>query len=316
MVTAVAAFAAVGMAAVMGVPGASASASAPRMPRPATNDSMTTTSLLPAVAPYSNGFEKNVKSWCNVGSPNPPCDGAPGNYGTIGRANSGTSFAAYGTGINAEAGSWYASVSGAGVTPSGCPTYPASDESCAGPFTTWAKVAPNYEVFPKPLGFTTSLDIYVDTAWASANPNNEFEWDTAMQGSSTNDSCAPSPPPCFLQDYIFTAETQTSPAGFVVGISANTNNDPGSGSGSLGSYVPAVLSQTGWYRFTHRFYKNNSGDLAVEMSITNDTTSTVVADWTVNTAFPISSVGGPAYGWFPNENIQSLPIDNLSLVVN
>jgi hypothetical protein len=231
-------------------------------------------------------------------------------------------MAPYATGIKASAGKDYASVNGTGISASGCPTYPASDESCTGPFTTWNNPAGNFDTF-KP--FTTSLDVYLDTSWANSHAGNEFEWDTALNASNGT----------FLQDYIFTVEsfdstgTQgcTSPAssGFVVGYSANTNNDPGSGAGSLGSFTPACLTTTGWYRFVHRFYKFNAlGNLGVEMAIVAEPSGSVVADFISNTGKSVTATcspspascntaGGPLYGWFPNENIPGLPIDNIRL---
>lgn len=254
---------------------------------------------------FSQTFEENTKGWCNLvaSPPNAPCDGAPGDYGTIARVRGGSSAAPYGTGIAPAGGSWYASVDGTGDGATGCPTYPAEDESCTGPYTSYGNPNGNYDTFPS-NGFTTSLDIYLDTSWAASNPGNEFEWDTALNTSTGG----------FLEDFIFTAETQNSPNGFVIGIGANTTNDPGSGSGSLGNYTPATVTTSGWYEFIHHFYKYNlSGDLGVEMEIVNATTHAVVADWTADTGYKTSQAGGPLYGWFPNENIPGLPIDNLSI---
>jgi hypothetical protein len=233
-------------------------------------------------------------------------------------------MAPYATGINAESGSWYASVNGTGISATGCPTYafPAGDESCTGPYTTWSNPLGNFDTFAP---FHTSLDIYLDATWANSNPNNEFEWDTALNASNGS----------FLQDYIFTGQTFSSTSlpsscssatsgGFVVGYSANTNNNPASGSGSLGTYTPACITTSGWYRFGHRFFQYNAGgDLGVEMTVLAEPANTVVADFvtdtgkSVNASCPSSgtcnTAGGPLYGWFPNQNIPGLPIDNIKL---
>ncbi len=281
----------------------------------------------PAIKPYFNGFENNLIGWCSFAAPpaQPPCDGTPGggNFGTVVRVHSANSLAPYGTGINASSGNHYASVNGTGISAAGCPTYPASDESCTGPFTTWNNPQGNFDTF-KP--FRTAVDVYLDTSWANSNPGNEFEWDTALNARNGT----------FLQDYIFTVEsfdssgsqpgcTSSTSPGFVVGYSANTNNDPGSGSGSLGSFTPACITTTGWYRFEHRFFQFNAGgDLGVEMAVLSEPSGSVVADFVADTgksltaacaAAPAScnTAGGPLYGWFPNQNIPGLPIDNIRL---
>jgi hypothetical protein len=78
-----------------------------------------------------------------------------------------------------------------------------------------------------------------------------------------------------------------------------------------------VISTSGWYRFVHRFFESADGNLSVEMSITSESTGLQVpgADWTIDSGTPISGVGGPFAGYFPNEEISGLPIDNSSLKV-
>jgi hypothetical protein len=230
---------------------------------------------------------------------------------------SASSQAPYASGINASGGQAYATVQGSGIGISGCPTYtpPTGDETCAGPYTTWNNTSGNYDIFPT-KGMTTGIDIYLDTAWAGLNSGNEMEWDTALNASNGN----------FLQDYIFTAETFSASTasslgcpsaagpGFVVGYSANTNNDPGSGSGSLGSYTPACITTSGWYHFSHHFYQADpAGHVGVEMKIVQNSNSSVAADFVTVLGTTVTQAGGPLYGWFPNENIPGLPIDNVTL---
>ncbi len=63
-----------------------------------------------------------------------------------------------------------------------------------------------------------------------------------------------------------------------------------------------------------------TGNVEATLSIVDDATATAVpgASWVIPVVFngnavPAASVGGPAYGWFPNENIPELPIDNAIL---
>jgi hypothetical protein len=226
-----------------------------------------------------------------------------GDLGTITRTKSGTSTDAYAPGIDARSGRWYATVTGATDTTSGCATYPSQDESCAGPITDWGNANNDYDTFPA-NGFTTSLDIYLDTTWAVANPGQEFEWDTAVNQSDGQ----------FGQDFIFTA--QSGAGGFTIGTGNNTDSSVPSPSVTVGS--------SGWYRFVHDFTVNPvTGDVQATLSIIDDATATQVpgANWVIPVIFggqsePPTNVGGPLYGWFPNENILGLPIDNTILKKN
>jgi hypothetical protein len=247
---------------------------------------------------YKTSFGPSTHGWCDGNGGFALCDGASGDSGTFARISSGSSTNAYGPGVAAvHGGLWYATVDGATEGTSACSTYPAADESCDGPYSDWGNPNFNYDHFPK-KGFTTSLDIYLDTSWGAANPGVEFEWDTALNQSSG----------AFGQDFIFTAQTGAS--GFSIGVGNNTR-----------SSVPtpsSTIDTSGWYRFIHTFAVNPStGDVEATMSIIDDATDTQVpgASWLVPVMFngnaeTASSVGGPVYGWFPNENIPGLPIDN------
>jgi hypothetical protein len=254
----------------------------------------------PAVSNFHNSFHRNINSWCVPTFGFPPCDGASGDSGTIVRTKSRSSSAAYAPGIKAvKKGHWYATISGATDTSSGCPTA-SEDESCDGPNTDWGNPDGNYETFPAG-GFTASLDIYLDTAWAAANPGNFFEWDTSVLQSNGD----------FGQDYIFTAETGTD--GFTVGTGTNTRSSVPSPSVTIGT--------SGWYTFAAAFSVDpGSGDVEVTLSIASVPDNVMVpgASWVIPVMFngdvePPANVGGPLYGWFPNEDIAGLPIDVTSL---
>ncbi len=250
---------------------------------------------------YSNSFNRSTKGWCNFSGD--ACDGAPNDSGTIVRTQQESSNYAYAPGINSESTRWYALVDGATEGTSTCPTFPAQDESCAGPYTTFGNVKGNDDVFgnSEHVGYTTSIDIYLDNSWGAANPGTEFEWDTAINQASGS----------FGQDFIFTAQTGTG--GFTIGTGNNTT-----------SSVPTpsvTIDTSGWYRFVENFSNDPStGDAVATLSIVDDATATAVpgASWVIPVVFNgqpalTSAVGGPLYGWFPNENIPELPIDNSTL---
>jgi hypothetical protein len=247
----------------------------------------------PKVKGYRNKFTKNANGWC-VGIGFAPCDGDPGDSGTIVRTKTLTAVGGYAPGIAAESGSWYATVDGATDGSSVCSTYPAQDESCDGPYTNWGNPNGDYYTFPK-KGFTTSLDIYLDTSWAEAYQGNEFEWDTAVNQSNGQ----------FGQDFIFTARTGAD--GFTIGTGNNTQ-----------SSVPtpsATISTSGWYRFVYNFVKDPStGDVVAVLSIIDEATDMQVtgAGWVIPVIFnadPVlpTGMGGPVYGWFPKRVSSPLP---------
>ncbi len=231
---------------------------------------------------YKHKFNHSTKGWSGPG--------------TITRVQSGTSTNAYAPGIAAESSPWYATVDGQNDGSSICPT-PTQDQSCPSPFLDWGNPEGNYYTFPT-NGFTTSLDIYLDTAWGSANPGVEFEWDTSLNQSNGQ----------FGQDFIFTAQTGVD--GFTIGTGNNTRQSVP---------TPSVTIDTsGWYRFEYQFSVDpNSGDVEATLSVIDDAYDTEVpgASWILPVMFsgdpePPANVGGPLYGWFPNENIPFLPVDN------
>lgn len=160
-------------------------------------------------------------------------------------------------------------------------------------------------------GYTTQLSIYLDTAWAAANPDVRFDWDVASSDSGGN----------FLQDFAFNAGTTpasyTGTAGFV--ISAGNNAGRGNTYPWNPGHNPVYITTSGWYTFVHHFY-NDNGYLAADMSIL-DSGGNTVASWTLpampsGNPVPIADAGGPDYGWFANQEFPGLPIDNAALLLN
>lgn len=281
---------------------------------------------------YSNGFETNTAGWCDQPVAYGACDGS--SNGTLDREPNGYSdYALYGPFINSATGGWHARAAGATNQTPGTPCVGSgsggnASAPCSGPYTDWG-AGTGASTFPSG-GFTTSLDIYLDTGFAANHPDNSgtngdggyrFDWDVAMNDNTGS----------FLQDYAFNAGTAPSGwaggSGFVVNASTNAQRgsafpentcpSPSTPSPPNVCRAPVTITSSGWYTFAHRFFMDPDGNLAVEMTI-KDANGTLVpgADWTIHTTHDISTVGGPFAGYFPNEEILGLPIDNAKLTLS
>jgi hypothetical protein len=247
---------------------------------------------------YKNSLKGNTNGWCN-GAGSEPCDG--NYYGTIDIVKhtytngGGANYAVAVAGPNGA--NKYARVTGGGpgfggyqTNVNGCPV-PGS-ENCTGPYTTWGNpVAPN--VFPTRTGFTTSIQIYLDPTWAAANPGQVIDWDTAL-GTSTGG---------FLSDFAFNmCTTAAGGGGFYISF--------GNGAGGC-STGPTELTQSGWYTFNEQFV-SVGGSLVEDGNVLSPSNVSLFTN-TDNTGDAITGVGGPIYGWLPDEDVNGLPLANVSL---
>jgi hypothetical protein len=250
---------------------------------------------------YTNKLTKNTDGWCDAQG-SEPCDG--NYYGTIdivSSSNSNGGGANYAPSVPGPAGAHkYARVTGGGpafggyqTTSTGCPV-PGS-ENCSGPYTDWGNATPP-DGFPTSTGFTTSIEIYLDTAWADANPGQVVDWDTAL-GTNTGG---------FLQDYVFNLCT-TSAGGGGFYISASNN----AGACSTG---PTEITTSGWYTFDEQFSAVGlSNPVLVESGTVLNADAQSVFSNIDDTGDAISGVGGPWYGWLPDEDVNGLPIADATL---
>jgi hypothetical protein len=153
-----------------------------------------------------------------------------------------------------------------------------------------------------------------------------FDWDSDLLDSKGS----------FLQDYIFNAATGQSSdhcapinptQGFYV-IEASTNSQR-SGANAHNATPPnppqVCISQSGWYTFQHTFRPDHNNNLEVDMVIL-DSHHHLVASWslhptcmgtqvseglcTAGQQLPFSAVGYNFLGWFPDQEINNLAIDN------
>jgi hypothetical protein len=259
----------------------------------------------PPPGTFFQGFEKDRDGWF---------DSTNGGIGTLVRRQSGYSNGGgYADGIASFAGRWHARLTGE------C-SYPAQD--CSGPFTRWGGYT---GVFP-PGGYLTEVAIYLDVGWAASHPDARFDWSSAI-----NQKDGPYPAPqTHRRDWVFNvgAELPTQAAGFW--INASTNAFRGSSfpenpcpnppdpiaNPPLGCRTPVFINQSGWYVFRHTFTAGlfagcpDTACLIVDFDVSKRTGASV-AHWTIHSnQDPMSLVGGNRYGWFANQEIPDLPIDN------
>ena len=246
--------------------------------------------VLPALAaadappgPYFNGFETNTAGWfANSG-------------GTIKREPSGyVSGNGYATGVPSAAGDWHARL-GKDPSPSSCTFGGGVAPIYSGPFTNWG----GYSSFFPPGGYTTRVDIYLDVAWAAANPDQRFDWSSAVSNTSGG----------HLRDFVFNAGT--SPTGFV--ISASNNGTRCASFPANPSRTPIPISISGWYTFEHVFTGVTGGPLVATLRVyPAGLPNAVLGTWVLTNPSDIIgvTVGGNRYGWFVQNEIDELAIDN------
>ena len=252
------------------------------------------------------------------------------------RPSGSTAETDYAQGISASNGSFYArltvqpgnNINGdqSGVCTPG--VLGSTSVSCGGPFTLWGLPFGNFTGVPISGPSTTSIDIYLDTKFATnaniAGKDYRFDWDSDLLDKKGN----------FLQDYTFNVATAVPPevSGCTSGFVIEASNNSQRGSANAHNTTPPnpgqlCIKTSGWYTFTHEFGKDPSGNLVVYMSVTSIPGNTVIGTWTLhpkclsgqvsdglctlNASVPYSAVGFNYLGWFPDQEINDLAVDNL-----
>jgi hypothetical protein len=267
-----------------------------------------------SAAPYSNGFETDTAGWCDLTAQGFfPCDGV--DRAAIAREPSGyTNAGGYADGIASAGGNYHARFG----RPSNCITSQAGGgpvNRCRGPYTDWS----NTDYAWPSGGFTTQVDVYLDTAYAAAHPDcyscndSRFDWTSEISDPSGD----------FVRDFVFNFGTDLSgQSQWIVSASQNAGRDstfpenPGK--------EPQAITQSGWYTLKHHFFSVYDPGLgydilAVDMSVIQKSSGNTVASWQLpnrssatrgDAMDPISSVGCAVLGNFYNQEIADLPIDN------
>jgi hypothetical protein len=204
--------------------------------------------------------------------------------------------------------------------------------NCDGPLTEWGLPYGNFDkgIPITGNGATTSIDIYLDTTFALASENNlkdyRFDWDSDLLDNQGK----------FLQDFDFNVAVgdgrdscAPSTGGYFV-IEASTNSQRSGANAHAPGNPQTCITQSGWYTFTHTFTKDHDGNLEVDMTVAPAQTNHVVGTWTLHpsclapqiadgacptdssasTPLPFSAVGANFLGWFPDQEINNLAIDN------
>jgi len=233
--------------------------------------------------PYFNGFETNTAGWF------------PLNGGTILRQPSGYVSSGYASGIMSASGGYHARL-GKDPNPGSCTFGGGVAPIYTGPYTNWGGYS---SIFPTG-GYTTSVDIYLDTAWASTptHVDQRFDWSSAVNDTMGN----------HRRDFVFNVGTE--PTGFV--ISASNNGNRCSSFPQNPGRVPIHIVASGWYTFEHTFSGVSGGPLLVNMRIIQKSTGIVMGTWAPSVPGDIIgvNVGGNRYGWFIQNEIDDLAIDN------
>lgn len=237
-------------------------------------------SAAPPPGEYFNGFEENTAGWNNF-------SGAQ-----VKRVPSFYAGSDYATGVPSAAGNWHARLT-LDPSPTSCVSGAGVQDWYQGPFTNWG----GYSSFFPPGGYFTRVDIYLDTAWAATHPDRRFDWSSAVN----------TPTGGFRRDFVFNVGTE--PTGFVISGSNNSTRcgafpqNPGN--------TPVRVTQPGWYTFEHAFTGVEGGPLVVVMRLI-DSNGITLGTWVRSDASDIigTTVGGNRYGWFVQNEIDELAIDN------
>jgi hypothetical protein len=151
------------------------------------------------------------------------------------------------------------------------------------------------DTFPKG-GYTTSIDIYLDTEDSPVGKDIRFDWSSAINNIDGE----------HRRDFIFNVGTDGQ-GGFVTSAS---NNAPGGPANP--DRGPYTITTSGWCTFEHRFHNNGNGVLAVKMRVL-DAEENILHAWTLKDPEHNvgSTVGGNRYGWLVVNQFSALALDNV-----
>jgi hypothetical protein len=243
-----------------------------------------TTATLAAAppGPFFQGFEKNTNGWFDNG-------------GTITRVPSFTA-STYANGIQSASGKYHARL-GLDPSPSSCASGGGPQPWFSGPYTLWGGVS---STFPQG-GYKTSADIYLDVQWAQTHFDRRFDWESAISDTSGS----------YRRGFDF--NVGTTPLGFVMTGGNNSTRCGANPADPNPSHAPVVqVLNSGWYTFEHTFNGTSGGVLSVTLKLIEKSSGTVLGTWIRSDPTDIIgvTVGGNNVGWFVQNEIDQLAIDN------
>jgi hypothetical protein len=228
---------------------------------------------------FFNGFETDTSAWV---TPGPSLTRENASYAS-----------AYASLVAPATGSYDARLHTSGCT-----------LNCDGPFTRFGGYS---TTFPTG-GYTTSLSVYLDTAWAASHDDARFDWDVSSNNNTSLGGAG------FLRDFAFNVATESNGGQGRFVISAG-NNALRSGTNPHIAGNKQYITTSGWYTFVHHFIDGGANGLQANMSILNSSHTLAVPSWTITSGDAMSTVGGNHYGWFANQEIDGLLIDDQALIL-
>jgi hypothetical protein len=180
--------------------------------------------------------------------------------------------------------------SGPGAITSASGGYHALATVDSGAFTRYGGYSSSFPA----AGYTTSADIYLDTALSTAGADLRFDWSSAIS----------KPDGTHRRDFIFNVGTDGN-GGFVMSASNNAPGWPANPDRN-----PYPITESGWYTFQHHF-RNDGGVLAVDMTVSK--LGSPLHTWTLSDPSDIigDTVGGNRYGYLAS-NQMPLALDNVT----
>jgi hypothetical protein len=147
-------------------------------------------------------------------------------------------------------------------------------------------------------GYTTRVDVYLDVAWASTHLDRRFDWSSAINNTTGG----------HRRDFVFNVGTNATR--FVMSGSTNATRCGAFPSNPM--RTPIQISLSGWYTFEHMFTGVPGGPLTVVMRVMPAGTNVTLGIWTLSDPSDIigTTVAGNRYGWFAQNEIDQLAIDN------
>ncbi len=198
-------------------------------------------------------------------------------------------------GIISASGSWHAEVANNAFTRwGGYGGIAGCSSGCAAPFPQ--------------NGYVTSIDIYLEAEGLTTN-DKRFDFSSAI-----ND-----PAGTHRRDFVFNAgfyNDATAPGtGPRFVVSASNNAGRSNSFPKNPARDPFVIVDDGWYTFQHKFVDNGLGVLTVELTI-KDAAGVTLHTWNLSDPTDIinTTVGSNRYGFFAQQELTTLAIDNASRV--
>jgi hypothetical protein len=198
--------------------------------------------------------------------------------------------------IISASGSWHAEVANGAFTRwGGYGGIPGCSSGCAAPFPQ--------------NGYVTSIDIFLEAESLTRGNDTRFDFSSAVNDPAGN----------HRRDFVFNAGFYSDGVAPGTGprfvISASNNAGRSSSFPKNPGRDPFTIVDDGWYTFQHKFLDNGLGVLTVELTI-KDAAGVTLHTWNLSDPTDVinTTVGSNRYGFFAQQELAPLAIDNSSRV--